>query len=153
MEYREKLKEWIFLRGVAADHLVFDESCHSVVEAAEAAGVTPGDLVKSICFLDQDGRFIVAVVRGEDRVDRKKVAAVMASRRPRLATAEEILQRSGYPCGGTPPFGFAAEFLVDEKVLDLGTVYAGGGDATTLLRLAPDTLLRANQGRVADIRT
>lgn len=34
-----------------------------------------------------------------------------------LATPGEILEKTGYPCGGTPSFGYQAMFLVDPKVM------------------------------------
>lgn len=148
--YDEKLKSFISERGVSAEHLVFDTSCHSVEEAAAAAGVQPEDFVKSICMIGRTGTLMVAVVKGEDRADRRLVGELLGEKPPRLARPDEILERTGYPCGGTPPFGFSATFIIDERVLERDVVYAGGGTATSLIRLHPAEIERlgAVRGRI-----
>lgn len=132
--------------------MVFAASCHSVAEAAAAAGVTRKDFVKSICLLSGE-RLIVAVVKGEDRASATRVGKLLECERPRPATADEMLALTGYPCGGTPPFGFEAEFLVDERVLQTPVVYGGGGSERSLVRLPSAELVRANGGRVARVRS
>ena len=148
--YNEKLTLFIAERGVAAEHQVFDESCHSVEEAAAAAGVRPEDFVKSICMIRRSGTMAVAVVKGEDRADRRLVGELLGEKPPRLAKPDEILQRTGFPCGGTPPFGFDAVFVIDERVFEREVVYAGGGTPTSLIRLHPVEIERlgAIRGRV-----
>ena len=55
-------------------------------------------------------------------------------------TPDEMLAKTGYPCGGTPSFGFAATFLIDPRVMRKDEVYTGGGSETTLgPGLAPGT--------------
>lgn len=150
--YEAKMRNYISANNVGAEHLSFDTSCHSVEEAAETVGASSEDFVKSICLLGPDGNLIVAVVKGEDRVSTSRVGKLLGVERPRTAFPEEILEKTGYPCGGTPPFGFEALFLIDPKVAEKETVYAGGGSETSLIRISPEELQRANGGRVARIR-
>lgn len=140
--YDRKLKTFIEETGIAAEHLVFDRSCHSVEEAAAAAGVGSDDFIKSICMIGRTGNLIVAVVKGEDRADRRLVGELLGEKPPRLAKPDEILERTGYPCGGTPPFGFPAAFVIDERVLERKVVYAGGGTPTSLIRVRPADIER-----------
>ena len=53
------------------------------------------------------------IVKGEDRVDATRVRKVLGVKKVRIATAEEMLQKTGYPCGGTPSFGYPTRFLID----------------------------------------
>lgn len=145
-----RLAAWMRARGVDAEHLVLERSTHSVAEAAEAAGVAPEDLVKSIVMV-ADGALVVAVVKGEDRASTTRVASLVGAP-ARLATPEEVLERTGYPAGGTPPFGYEATFLVDERVVERVAVLAGGGSDRSLVRVAPGEMLRANGGAVARVR-
>jgi len=108
--------------------------------------------VKNICMIKPGDGLIVAILKGEDRASPQKIGKLLGIPTPRLATPGEILALSGYPCGGTPSFGFSALFLVDERVLERDIVYTGGGDENALMRVSPSELLRANGGRVADIR-
>ena len=147
-----KLKAAMETQGVKGEHLVFGQSCHSVEEAAAAANARPDDFVKNICLVDADGSLVVAIVKGEDRVSTTRVGKAIGKEKPRTATPEEILERTGYPCGGTTSFGYEALFLVDERVMEKEWVLSGGGSENSLVRIAPPELLRANGGRVEKIR-
>jgi prolyl-tRNA editing enzyme YbaK/EbsC (Cys-tRNA(Pro) deacylase) len=151
-EAEEKLKQYLEQTANDAEHLSFDQPCHSVNEAAEAVGGTPDDLVKNICMIDSNQNLIVAIVKGEDRASTSRVAKALKTDRPRIANPEEILDLTGFPCGGTSSFGFSAIFLVDPKVLDKKLVYTGGGSETSLVHLSSATLLELNQGKVARVR-
>jgi prolyl-tRNA editing enzyme YbaK/EbsC (Cys-tRNA(Pro) deacylase) len=150
--YHERLQAYIEEAGVAAEHLVFDRSCHTVEEAAEAARAEPEDFVKSMCLVRPDGGMIVAVIKGEDRVSTSRVGKALGGRPPRIASPEEILDRTGYPCGGTPPFGFEAVFVMDPRVLEKDAVLAGGGSPVALMRITPREILRVNGASVARVR-
>ncbi len=149
--YAEKLHHYIVTNRIAAEQLCFAESCHSVAEAAAAAGVSEADLVKSICLIGPAGELTVAIVLGEERADLRKVGKLLGSKQPRLATPAEMLELTGYPCGGTPPFGFTASFIIDERVFEKEIIYAGGGSASSLVRLPPQELVRINGARRARV--
>lgn len=151
-EYEEKLKVFMQDNGIEGVFLSFQESCHTADEAASAAGVTPQDIVKSICMIGANNDLIVAIVRGDDRASTSRVAKHFATERPRTADANIILDKTGYPCGGTPAFGYPATFLIDLRVMDRKEVYAGGGSDRTLVRLSPQELLKANQAEVVRVR-
>lgn len=148
--YAARLAAWTRAHGVDAEQLAFEASTHSVAEAAAAVGASAEDFVKSICLVAGDA-LVVAVVKGEDRASATRVGALVGAA-ARLATPAEMLARTGYPAGGTPPFGFEARFLVDERVMERAFVYAGGGSDRALVRVAPGEMLRANGGAVARVR-
>ena len=139
-------------KDISAEHLVFNESTRSVAEAAKAAGVTPQDFVKNICMIDSNGSLVVGIVKGEDRVSTSRVAKLLGVETVRVATPDEILARTGYPCGGTPSYGYHARFLIDERVLQKDVVYTGGGSVNSLVKIRPSDLLRANGGEVVRLR-
>ncbi len=150
--YDAKLKRYIEEHRIACEHLVFSQRCHSVAEAAEAAGVTPRDFIKNICLIDSTGSLVVAIVKGEDRVSTSRVARALKAESARIANPEEMLEASGYPCGGTPSFGYPARFLIDDKVFQMDIVYTGGGSEYSLVKIRPADLMKANQGEVVRIR-
>lgn len=150
--YEDKLKQYMRQHNIQAEHLSFNQSCHTVEEAAEAAGTETENIVKSICMIDPADRLIVAVVHGHDRASTKKVGNALEVSAPRLATPEEILERTGYPCGGTPPFGFQARFLIDPRVMEKDVVYAGGGSEQSLVKIPTAELQRANSGLIVRVR-
>jgi Cys-tRNA(Pro)/Cys-tRNA(Cys) deacylase len=152
-QYEEKLKSFIKERSMQCEHMVFSQSCHSVEEAARAARADPEDFVKNICMVDSEGRPIIAIVKGEDRASTSRVARVLGlDERPRTATPEEILEKTGYPCGGVPSFGCDAEYLIDPRVMEKQYVWTSGGSEMSLIRISPEDLQKANKGRVVRIR-
>ncbi|MGI6575752.1 MAG: YbaK/EbsC family protein [bacterium] len=150
--YEEKLKKYILVNNLEAEQLLFNQSCHSVQEAATAAGVTPEDFVKNICMVTDEGNLIVAIVKGEDRVSTSRVGKALQIARPRIATESEILTKTGFPCGGVPSFGYQATFIIDPKVMEKEIVYTGGGSPNSLVRIATAELLRTTNGLLFRIR-
>jgi Cys-tRNA(Pro)/Cys-tRNA(Cys) deacylase len=150
--FEEKLKSFMQAQGIQGEHRVFSQSCHSVAEAAVAVGGSPQDIVKNVCMLDEKARFIVAIVKGEGRASTSRVAQALGVQKVRTASPEEVLERTGYPAGGTPSFGYEAIFLIDPKVMEKEKVYTGGGSENSLVLIDPKELHRANQGQIVRIR-
>lgn len=148
----EKLKKFIQDNDVRCSHLSFEQSCHSVEEAAKAANVKATGFVKNICMIDSQGNLIVAIVKGEDRASTSRVAKILNVAQVRIATPEEILDKAGYPCGGVPSFGYYAKFLIDPKVIEKEIVYSGGGSENSLIRIDPKELQKTNDGKIVRIR-
>ena len=137
---------------IRGEHLTFERSCHTVQEAAEVANIAVQDLVKNICMIDSRGQIIVAIVKGEDRASTSRVGKALGIERPRIATPQEILETTEYPCGGVPSFGHNSTFLVDSRVMDKDIVYTSGGSERSLVRISATELQKANDGRIIRIR-
>jgi Cys-tRNA(Pro)/Cys-tRNA(Cys) deacylase len=150
--FEDKLAAYMSAQVIEAEHLRFDVSCHSVAEAAEAVGATAADFIKTICMRAKDGRMVAVIVKGEDRADRTAVQALLEIGKLSIATPAEMLERTGYPAGGTPPFGFDALFVIDARVFDTAQVYGGGGSEYALIRATPRALQMANNARIATVR-
>src|SRR5215469_17980166 len=150
--FEQRLQSYLTDQHIQAEHLSLDQPCHSVEEAARAVNASPQELVKSICLLDGNGQLITAIVKGNDRVSVSRIIKTLQRDGLRLATPEEILEKTGYPCGGTPSFGYQAMFLIDPKVMDREFVFAGGGSETSLIKISTEELVRANQGTILRIR-
>lgn len=136
---------------IEAEMLTWEHRVATVNEAKEMIGEQAELLVKSVVFHKND-KVLVAIIRKDDRVSRKKLAEAAGVTKLRLCSAEQTLEKTGYPAGGVPPFGFKAEFFVDQRVTELEEVIAGGGTINTLLKIKTAELLKANKGKIADIR-
>ena len=150
--YEEKIKKYIKDNNIKAEHLSFKTSCHSVAEAVQAINASAEDFVKNICLVDDQGNLIVAIVKGENRASTSKIGRQLGIERPRTANPQEILQKTGFICGGVPSFGYLATFLIDPKVMEKEVVYSGGGSEKSLIKISPQELLKANQGQIIKIR-
>lgn len=151
-EYEDKLKRYLLDNHIDAKQMIFEDTCHSVEEAAAAANVAPEDFIKSICMLNSHGELIVAIVKGENRASTSRIGKLLNIEPPRLATPEEILEKTGYICGGVPGFGFEATFLIDPKVMETEVVYTGGGSPYSLTRISTKTMQQINKGEVVRVR-
>ena len=150
--YEAKIKKYLEDNKIQGEHLSFNQSCHSVEQAAKAVNANADEFVKNICMVDNENNFIVAIVKGEDRASTTRVGKALQIERPRTATPDEILEKSGYPCGGTPSFGYNAKFLIDPKVMEKEMVYSGGGSENSLIKISSKELQRANNGEIVRVR-
>ncbi|WP_342766579.1 YbaK/EbsC family protein [Candidatus Borrarchaeum sp.] len=151
-EFEEKMKAFIRDKDIKCAHLHFEKSCHSVEEAAKAAKAEREEFVKNICMVDFQGNLIVAIVKGENRVSTSRVAKALNIERPRTAKPEEILEKTGFPCGGVPSFGYQAIFLIDPRIIENEVVYTSGGSEHSLVKISPEELQKANQGQIVRVR-
>jgi prolyl-tRNA synthetase len=88
----------------------------TTIEAlAEFLGVDPAATSKAMPVVNGDGTVVLGLVRGDDRLDEAKVAALVGSGY-RLATEEEIKTAFGADPGSIGPVGFSGEVLADETL-------------------------------------
>ena len=152
MDYQKKLAEFIQNQNIRAEVLVFQTSCHSVEEAAQSANARIEDFVKNVCIINEDsGELIIAIVPGPKRLDLKKLASLVGTKKLRFAKAEEVLEKTGYPAGGTPSFGYIARFFIDNTVMEREIVYSGGGSQKALTKISPLEIIRINNATKADL--
>jgi len=95
-----------------------------------------------------DGKVVLALVRGDDRLDEAKLASVLGGD-VRPAQVDEIVAAFGAEPGSLGPVGFAGEVVVDET-LRVGQFVAGANRTGAHLRGVERG--RDFDGRLADIR-
>ncbi len=117
-----------------------EASTATVHEAAEALGVEPGRIAKTLA-LRVAGEVLLVVARGDARLDNAKSKAAFGGR-PRMLGAEETLALTGHPVGGVCPFGLATPLPVylDQSLRGFDAVYPAAGSLTSSVRVAPDRL-------------
>jgi Cys-tRNA(Pro) deacylase len=128
------------------------ESARTAEEAAATVGTSVGQIVKSLVFLC-DGSPVLALVSGSNRLDTKLLGALAGGRIER-ADADAVRTATGYAIGGVPPIGHPAALAtwVDRDLLAYDVIWAAAGTPHAVFPVAPDDLVRASQGVVADIK-
>ncbi len=143
------LDRFIRERGIDATIVPMHIETPTVPAAAAALGVQPAQIIKTLVFLVKDSP-VVVIASGDILVDRRPVADRygVGKKQVKLADAQTALDVTGYEVGGVPPFGHRtqAPVLLDQRIGAWDTVYGGGGDDRTLLRVAPAELARVTQG-------
>jgi prolyl-tRNA editing enzyme YbaK/EbsC (Cys-tRNA(Pro) deacylase) len=147
---RQDLARYVEREGIDAQILELDEPTPTVETAAAALGIAPVQIVKSILFVvkqpDGELRPLLVITNGTDRVDYVALGrfAGTSRRAIRIASAEQVVELTGYPVGTVPPFGhkMLLPTVIDEGVLRQETIYGGGGALNTLMRVRVGELCR-----------
>ncbi len=139
--------------GVPADFLAPGVPMPTVASAAAALQAPVEQILKTLLFVDANGNYVVAIAGGNLRIDRTHLALASGLIKPRIASAEEVLEITGYPAGGVAPLGFTRDVrvIVDARVLELPVAFGGGGHEDLLLRVDPSDVVRLNRAVVAAI--
>jgi len=115
---------------------------------AELLGVDPAATSKAMPVVTDDGRVVLALVRGDDRLELFKLMAALG-KNVRQATEDEIRQAFGADPGSVGPVGFEGEVVADETLRE-GQFVAGANRTGWHLRGVEAG--RDYQARFADIR-
>jgi prolyl-tRNA editing enzyme YbaK/EbsC (Cys-tRNA(Pro) deacylase) len=131
----------------------FPEGTKTADDAARAIGCELGQIVKSLVFVADD-RPILVLTSGVNRADTAKLTALTGAARVRRADAVEVRAATGFPIGGTPPFGHPSPVrtFVDRDLMAFDEVWAGAGTPDAVFGIAPDELVRASGGTVVELR-
>ncbi len=124
-------------------------------EASQVSGVALSEIVKTIVFVDQDVKPMLAVVLGDRNVSRHKLEHYSNSKSVKLASDEMAKAATGYLTGGIPPVGHKKKLPVflDEGLTRHEYVWCGGGARSKLVRLRTEDILRLSAATVRDIVT
>ncbi len=121
----------------------FEDSTHSSAEAAAAVGCDVAQIAKSMVFRAADGRPVLVVASGANRVDDKKVATLLGQKIKR-ADADYVLAHTGSPPGGVSPVGHltAPAIFLDQDLRRHDTIWAAAGSPNAVFALSPADLVR-----------
>lgn len=139
--------------GIQVEITEFAESTRTAEEAAAAVRCTVGQIVKSLVFL-AEGKPVLTLVSGANRVDIEKLAAVAGGPITR-AQADNVREATGFSIGGIPPVGHATPLptYFDRDLLQFERVWAAAGTPNAVFPIAPDDLQRISGATVADLAT
>jgi prolyl-tRNA editing enzyme YbaK/EbsC (Cys-tRNA(Pro) deacylase) len=129
----------------------FPEGTKTAADAARAIGCEMAQIVKSLVFM-ADGRPLIALTSGANRVDPTRLAAVAAAAEVRRASPDEARAATGFAVGGTPPFGHPepVRTYLDPALLGFEEVWAAAGTPDSVFPLTPSDLRRATRAEPAD---
>ena len=151
--YEEKLKAFMKEKGIDGEHLTFSRSCHSVAEAAAAAGVTPEDFVKSICMVDGEGRLIVGIVKGEDRASTSRGGESPEGERGPDGYARGSLWKDGIPLWRHAFLWLSLRVFESIRRSWRWSLFTWeGGSESSLVKIKPSEIIKGNGGEVLRIR-
>lgn len=141
----EKARAHLAQYGLADRIREFTTSSATVELAAQAAGVEPGRIAKSLSF-KLDGRTVLIVAAGDVKVDNAKYKAVFGGKAKMLSPAEAV-SLVGYAVGGVCPFGVnpGVEVYLDQSLRRFESVLPAAGSDNSCVELTLPELERCAQ--------
>jgi len=127
-----------------------DSITSTVALAAEAHGVEPGRIAKTLAFKLADGQVFLLVARGDARIDNAKFKTAFG--KGKMLAMDEVETLTGHPVGGVCPFGLATPLPVylDRSLLAFDEVLPAAGSVNSALRISPRRMAELTQGQWVD---
>lgn len=150
----ERIQAALAEAGLQARVREFPESTRTAADAAAAIGCSVAQIAKSLIFKGrQSGRSILVVASGANRVEERKVAALVGEALEK-ADAAFVRSATGYAIGGVPPVGHVSPpiTVIDEDLLQLDEIWAAAGTPNAVFALTPAALVALTSGTVGTVR-
>ncbi|MGH8857112.1 MAG: YbaK/EbsC family protein [Polaromonas sp.] len=143
-------------RGHVHAPVMLDDAARTAQQAADALGIAVGQIAKSIVFRRKsDDAAVLVVTSGDQRVDEKKVEALVCPDGKRLgrADAEFVKTRTGFSIGGVSPLAHATPSvtLIDQSLFRFNEIWAAAGHPHGVFQLSPKELQLLTGAPVADL--
>lgn len=147
----ENVRRFFTDKGLADPVFEMKESTATVALAAEAIGVEPGMIAKTLSFRLKD-RCILIVAKGDAKIDNKKYKTCFGEK-ARMLSAEEVAQITGHPVGGVCPFGLVQQLdiYLDESLKVYDEVYPAAGSKTAIMKISVKQLQEVTNGVWVDV--
>jgi prolyl-tRNA editing enzyme YbaK/EbsC (Cys-tRNA(Pro) deacylase) len=148
----QRVSQALAERGHPHAPLWLDVPARTSQEAADALGVTVGQIAKSVIFKRRaDDVAVLVVTSGDRRVDEQRVATHTGPLG--RADASFVKASTGFSIGGVAPLAHATPTvtLIDRELFRFGEIWAAAGHPNGVFRLSPDELVRLTGAPVADV--
>jgi prolyl-tRNA editing enzyme YbaK/EbsC (Cys-tRNA(Pro) deacylase) len=132
---------------------MLDDAARTAQQAADALGISVGQIAKSIIFRRKsDDAAVLVITSGDRRVDEKKVEALVGHKLGR-ADAEFVKARTGFSIGGVSPIAHAQPpvTLIDRELFHFDEIWAAAGHPHGVFKLRPQDLQQLTGAPVADV--
>jgi prolyl-tRNA editing enzyme YbaK/EbsC (Cys-tRNA(Pro) deacylase) len=142
------------LSALGLGHTVVElaQTTRTSADAAAALGCTIAQIAKSIVFKSAGGAPVLVIASGTNRVDERKVAALLGEAIGK-ADAAFVRAATGFVIGGVPPLGHAVPIrtMIDRDLLQHATIWAAAGTPNAVFRLTPDELVQVTGATPGDV--
>ena len=151
----EKTNAMRFLeqRKIAYEPFFYDRALHSAVEVAEALGVPPQQVYKTLVMLPDRGRPMLVMVPGPGEVDPRRLARSIGVKSAAMAPQREAERLTGLLVGGigalallNKPF----DVFIERAALQHEWILVNGGRRGVNLRIAVADLVRVTRAKTVE---
>ena len=112
------------------------ESTATVALAAQAIGVVPERIAKTLAVYGREGGALLVLASGTARLDNQKFKAQFGFK-PRMLSPEDALELTGHQPGGVCPFGLpeGAQVYLDRSLEGFESVFPACGSMSSSIEL------------------
>ena len=130
-----------------------DENNLGAQHIAQQLGQPIERLFKTLVLRGDRLGLFVCVIPGAEEVDLKKAAKVTGNKKVEMIHVRELLPLTGYIRGGCSPIGMkkALPTWFHESIMNYDHVFCSAGVRGLQFRLAPQDLVHAAHGQLADL--
>jgi len=139
-------------QGHAHVPVFLDVAARTAQEAADALGISLGQIAKSVVFRRKlDEAAVLVVTSGDKRVDERKITAIVGA--VGRADADFVKARTGFTIGGVAPVGHVERpvLLIDRELFRFDEIWAAAGHPNGVFRLSPQQLAQLTGAPVHDV--
>ena len=136
----EKVRAYFGTLGREQDILEFPVSSATVELAAQAVGVIPARIAKTLSFLVED-RCVLIVAAGDAKIDNPKYKAMFHTK-AKMLTPQQAQEMTGHAVGGVCPFATpeGVQTYLDVSLRRFDTVFPAAGSSNSAVELTCDEL-------------
>jgi len=126
-----------------------------VYTSEEAAKVREVELktgVKALVLKTEKGNFVMGLIAADKKIDLKKLAKIVGTKKLQLALPKEVLKITGCEVGSVHPFGnlYGIPTYLDSSVLENDMVNFNAGLHTVSIQMSAKDLIKAIRPVVKD---
>ena len=131
--------------------IVTEASSATVALAAEAHGVQPEQIAKTICLRVGD-QVMLIVAKGTARLDNRKFKDRFGGK-ARMLDADEVVAATSHPVGGVCPFGLPSALPVycDVSLKPFPEVVPAAGATNAAVRISPERMAKLVNAEWVDV--
>ena len=132
--------------------IVTEASSATVALAAQAHGVKPEQIAKTICLRAGDEAMLI-VMAGTARLDNRKFKDRFGGQKPRMLDHAETERLTSHPVGGVCPFGLPEPLPVycDLSLKDFAMVVPAAGATNAAVHIAPRRMAELTGAEWVDV--
>ena len=147
----ESVREYLSKYAPELEIIEKQGSTATVAEAAEAHGVAPGQIAKTLSLWLKD-EVILLVLGGDAKIDNRKFKDRFKGK-AKMLSADEVVEWTSHPVGGVCPFGLPREVKVfaDVTLKKFDVVLPAAGATNAALRVRPDRLAQLVRAEWVDV--
>lgn len=125
----------------------------SATDVAEAIGIAPERIYKTLVLKGQKDPYIVAVIPGNGQLDLKKLAKASGNKNCEMLPMKDLQSVTGYIRGGCSPLGMKKQFptYIEELSSLEETIVISAGKKGLQIVIGAEDLARAVNASFADL--